>query len=145
MQVAIIYESLTGNTRKAAQFIAEALEAEGHTAQAMAVDRVDLDVLQAADVVVLGTWVHGAFVVGAAPAAFKLRSAPAMQGKKAVVYCTYALAAGASLNKLTRLAESLGLEVLGGMLIKRGRLQDGADRLVDRLLAGLPEPSGASV
>ena len=137
MQVAIIYESLTGNTRKASQLIADELRTEGHVAQAMAVDRVDLDFLGAADMVVLGTWVHGAFVVGAAPAKFKLVAAPAMHGKRAVVFCTYALAAGKSLGKLTSLAESMGLTVLGGMLIKRGHLQEGSARLVDRLLAGI--------
>ena len=139
MQVAIIYESLTGNTRKASDHIAEELRARGHSATAMAADGVDLALLQGADVVVLGTWVHGAFVIGAAPALFKLRNAPAMAGKRAVVFCTYALAAGRSLEKLTVAAESLGLTVLGAMLIKRGHLQDGAATLVDRLLAGLPE------
>ena len=86
----------------------------------------------------IGTWVHGAFVVGAGPALFKLRNAPAMAAKPAVVFCTYALAAGKSLDKLTRAAESMGLTVLGGMLIKRGHLQEGAEMLVERLLAGLP-------
>lgn len=137
MQVAIIYESLTGNTRKASQLMADELRAEGHLAQAMAVDRVDLEFLQAADVVVLGTWVHGAFVLAQSPATFKLNAAPAMQGKQAVVFCTYALAAGNSLTKLTGFAEALGLTVLGGMLIKRNHLQEGAAQLVDRLLAGV--------
>jgi hypothetical protein len=103
----------------------------------MDVGRIDFDALHAADVVVLGTWVHGAFVVAQAPALFKLRAAPAMQGKKAVVFCTYALAAGKSLDKLTRFAESLGLEVLGGMEINRLHIDSGAAKLVDRLLAGL--------
>ena len=138
VQVAIIYESLTGNTRTTSNHIADALLAQGHGAVAMAADRVDLDVVQRADMVVLGTWVHGAFVVGAGPALFKLRNAPAMAAKPAVVFCTYALAAGRSLDKLTRAAVSMGLTVLGGMLIKRGHLQEGAEMLVDRLLAGLP-------
>lgn len=138
VQAAIIYESLTGNTRLASNYIAHELQAHGHSAVAMAADRVDLDVVQRADMVVLGTWVHGAFVVGAGPALFKLRNAPAMAAKPAVVFCTYALAAGKSLDKLTRAAESMGLTVLGGILIKRGHLQEGAEILVDRLLAGLP-------
>jgi hypothetical protein len=92
--------------------------------------------------VVLGSWVHGAFVLGQAPALEVRQKIQGpmvpLGGKQAVVYCTYALAAGKSLDKMTAFAESFGMNVQGGMLIKRTNLQEGADTLVDRVLANLP-------
>jgi flavodoxin len=150
MKVAVIYDSLTGNTKRASEMIAAAFRAEGHEASASSVGRLDLASIGSADLVVLGSWVHGAFVLGQAPA-LEIRQKiqgpmVPLGGKQAVVFCTYALAAGKSLEKMTSFAESFGMNVEGGMLIKRTNLQEGADTLVDRVLANLPNvgTSGSS-
>ncbi len=136
MKVVVIYESLTGNTRKAASLIAARLAAAGVDVLEVAPTwAVDHGRLQEADVVVIGTWVKGHFVVGMRPAAEgKLGRLPAIAGKKAVVYCTYALNPGTTLERMTRIVEGLGAEVIGGMALHRRKLEAGADEFVARLL-----------
>lgn len=139
LNVAVLFDSLTGNTRKAAELIADGLRAEGHDVTVSSVAKPSLQAIGRADVVVLGSWVHGAFVVGQAPA-LELRQRitgvlPSLSGKKALVFCTYALAAGKALGKMTEFAESLGLEVDGAMLMKRTAIDESCELFVDRLLA----------
>ncbi len=138
LNVAILFDSLTGNTRKAAQLIAEGLRDEGHEVTVSSVAKPSLQAIGRADVVVLGSWVHGAFVVGQGPA-LEVRQRmtgvlPSLSGKKALVFCTYALAAGKALAKMTEFAESLGLEVDGAMLMKRTAIEESCELFVDRLL-----------
>lgn len=139
MKAVVIYESLTGNTRKAASLIAARLAAAGVEVLDVAPTwSVDHGKLQEADVVVIGTWVKGHFVVGMRPAAEgKLGRLPAIAGKKAVVYCTYAINPGTTLERMTRIVEGLGAEVIGGMAINRRKLEAGADEFVARLLGAM--------
>lgn len=139
MKAVVIYESLTGNTRKAASLIAARLAAAGVEVLDVAPTwSVDHGKLQEADVVVIGTWVKGHFVVGMKPAAEgKLGRLPAIAGKKAVVYCTYAINPGTTLERMTRIVEGLGAEVIGGMALNRRKLEAGADEFVARLLGAM--------
>ena len=51
--------------------------------------------IQEADIVLVGTWVHGVFVVGQTPwAASSIANLPAMRGKRAAVFFTFALNPG---------------------------------------------------
>jgi flavodoxin len=141
MKIAVIYDSLTGNTKRCAQMIAEGFRVEGHEVVVSPVNRIDLASVGTADLVVLGSWVHGAFVIGQAPA-LELRQKftgvlPSLEGKHCVTYCTYALTGTGVLKKMTKLAEGVGMVHEGGLLIKRGKLQEGADLLVDRVLGHL--------
>ena len=80
MKAVVLVESLTGNTRKAGEMIARKLQQEhvGIT-DVCAVRQPDHAAIQAADLVVVGTWVHGLFVVGQAPwGAAALAKLPAM-------------------------------------------------------------------
>jgi flavorubredoxin len=135
MRAVVIYESLTGNTKKAAHYIGAGLTGRGWDVAVCPVNNVDLDALQAADLVVVGSWTDGVFVVGQRPGrAGRLRNMPAMAGKRTVVFVTYALHAGKVLDKMTALVESLGADVVGGMLIRRDDLAGGSNDLVDRVL-----------
>jgi hypothetical protein len=60
---------------------------------------------------------------------------PALAGKKAVVYLTYAIDSGKALQKLSDAVTARGAEVLGGVTIRRDRIAAGVDDLVDRILA----------
>ena len=55
-------------------------------------------------------------------------------GKKAVVFCTYALDPGKTLAKFSAVLAERGADVLGGMAIRRHDLADGADEFVDRVM-----------
>ena len=136
MKAVVLVESLTGNTRKAGELIARKLQQEhvGIT-NVCAVRQPDYAAIQAADLVVVGTWVHGLFVVGQAPwGAGALAKLPAMTGKRAVAFCTFALNPGKSLDVMTRILESRGAEVVGGLALNRGKLEAHTDQFVGRLL-----------
>jgi hypothetical protein len=60
---------------------------------------------------------------------------PALAGKRAVVYLTYAIDAGKALQKLSSAVEARGAEVIGGQTIRRDKLDAGVEDLVDRILA----------
>ena len=63
MQIAVVYASRTGNTRRAAELLGTAFEERGHTVSIQPVDDLDYKALADADLVVLGTWVAGHFVM----------------------------------------------------------------------------------
>jgi flavodoxin I len=139
MKAAILVESLTGNTWKAGEMIAGQLQQAGWGITALSrVRQPDYAALQAADVVLVGTWIHGLFVVGQAPWALgELAKLPAMKDKLAAAFCTYALNPGRSLHKMTGVLDSLGAEVLGGLALHRAKLpqhtEEFAARLVERV------------
>jgi hypothetical protein len=135
----VIYESLTGNTRKAAGLVAEGLASNDFDITAVSpTNAVDLRGLQAAELVVVGTWTDGILVVGQRPGrADRLRNLPAMNGKQAVVYCTYALNPGKTIDKLIGIVRGLGANVTGGLALHRRHLDVGAADYVDRLVSSL--------
>ena len=136
MHAIVIYESLTGNTRRASEVIAEELAAAGVTVTVSPITAIDYAALSAADLVFLGSWVDGLLFVGQKPgrAGRMAKLLPAMRGKRCVVFCTYAIDSGKTLEKLTALAESAGAEVLGGLTIHRRHIEEGARDLVRRTL-----------
>ena len=131
----MIYESLTGNTRRAAGLIAAELTAQGIGAVVCPVDHIDYQALSRADLVIVGAWTDGMIFFGQRPGrAHRLRAMPVMDGKRALVFCTYAIDPGKVLEKLTRVVEDRGAKVLGGMALRRDRLAEGAREFVARLL-----------
>ena len=136
MKAAILVESLTGNTWKAGEMIADHLQQAGWTITALSRARKpDYAALQSADLVLVGTWIHGLFVVGQAPWALgELAKLPAMSGKKAAAFCTYALNPGSSLQKMTGVLDGLGAEVLGGLALHRAKLPEHTEEFAARLV-----------
>ena len=139
MKAAVLVESLTGNTWKAAELIADDLTQEGWTITGL--DRVrtpDLAAIQAADIVLDGTWVHGFFVVGQAPwAVSTISNLPAMRGKRSAVFCTFALNPGSSLDKLTAAVHATGADVVGGLALSRSKLDEHSEIFASRLVGAV--------
>lgn len=135
MKAAILIESLTGNTWKAGEHIASNLQQEKWSITGLSsVKSPDLASIQDADMVIVGTWVHGLFVVGMAPWALdRLRALPAMAGKKAAVYCTFALNPGKSLDSMIAAVSSRGADVIGGLALQRSRIAEQAEEFAIRL------------
>jgi menaquinone-dependent protoporphyrinogen IX oxidase len=135
MKGVVIYESLTGNTRRAGHMIAEQLSVAGLPTVACPITAIDFQALADAELVIVGSWVDGIFVVGQRPGRRgRIAAMPTLVGKKAVVYLTYALNPGKALEKLAATVESRGAEVLGGVTIRRDRLEEGVEDFVDRVL-----------
>ncbi len=140
MKAALLVESLTGNTWSAAEMIADNLSQEGWTITGLSkVRQPDHASIQAADVVLVGTWTHGLFLVGQSPWALpSISNLPTMRTKTAAVFLTYAIDAGKSLDKLTGAVGATGADVIGGLLIKRNHLRAHTEAFAERLIAALP-------
>ena len=135
MNAIVIYESLTGNTKKAAEFIVDELISNGVAARSCPTSDVDYQALAEADLVIVGSWTDGLFLFGQKPAnQGRLSQIPFLAGKQAAVFCTYALETGKTLEKLEAIISDRGAEVVGGMAIRRNKLQEGSVEFVARLL-----------
>ena len=146
MKAALLIESLTGNTWKAGEMIGGLLQQEGWMITGLnRVSQPDYSAVQDADFVVVGTWVHGLFVVGQAPWGLgAISHLPVMRGKQAAVFCTYALNPGKSVDKLNDTVLRLGADSLGGLALHRSKLAQHCEEFVARVLAQAVAPSPAS-
>lgn len=141
MRALVVYESLTGNTRKAAVRIVEELHTHGWEASHCNSRSVDLAALQQSDVVIVGTWVDGLILFGQRPGnSGRLSKIPLLAGKPTYVYVTYAVNAGKTLDKLTAMVKSRDGEVRGGMAIRRDQLDDGCVELAAAVVSAAPSP-----
>jgi hypothetical protein len=142
MQAVVIYESLTGRTRRAAELIRAELDTAGVSTTVCPVTAVDYQALSAADLVVVGSWTDGIFVVGQRPGrAGRLRRLPALGGKQAVVFCTYALDPGHTLDKMATIVAGRGADVVGGMAIRRDRIDVLVPDFVERVIEAVEAPA----
>ncbi|MFO7278767.1 MAG: flavodoxin family protein [Thermoanaerobacterales bacterium] len=139
MRAVVIYESLTGNTAKAARLIAHEVAARGVDVAVYPITDVDLKALAEADVVFVGTWVDGLVLFGHRPGrAGRLRSLPVIDGKRVAAFMTYAIHAGKALDRFARLLEERGGEVVARTLLRRDRLEQGVADFVTASLATVP-------
>lgn len=140
MQAVIIYNSLTGTTEKAAHRIASELKALRVDATPVPIAEADEATVADADLVIVGTWTDGIVILGQKPAGKKkLRNLPSLAGKRAVVYCTYAVDPGHTLDKLVAEVEAKGAEVLGGFALARHDLAADIAEFIDRLTPELAD------
>jgi flavodoxin len=138
MDALVIYESLTGTTRRAAGLIAAELGAAGVATTVSSVRRVDLAALAAAELVIVGSWTDGLVFFGQKPGrSDRLKGLPVMYGKRAAVYVTYAVDPGRAVSKLEDIVRDRGADVIGGMAIRRTDLGAHVADFVDRLLAAV--------
>ena len=139
MNALVIWESVTGTTRKAAGLIAGGLRANGIEASVCPATRVDHGALSAASLVVVGSWTDGLVFFGQKPGRqSRLWSLPFMTGKRAFVYCTYAVDAGHAVDKLAAIVADRGAEVLGGKAVHRFHLQRDCAALLAQVLDSVP-------
>ena len=136
VKAALLVESLTGNTWTAAEKVAGLLQQERWTITGLSkVKQPDHASIQQADVVLVGTWVHGAFIFGQAPWAISnIANLPTMRGKRAAGFCTFALDPGKALDKLDHALGETGAYVVGGLALNRGKLDQHTEIFAERLV-----------
>ena len=138
MDAVIIYESMTGTTRRAAHLIGDGFFDHRIGSQVFPTTGVTADAVATADLVVVGTWTDGALIVGQRPGRSKrLRALPDLAGKRCVVYCTYAINPGRTIDKMMGIIGQRGADVIGGLALNRRHLADGARDFSDRLLGAV--------
>ena len=116
MKIEIVYDSKTGTTRKAARKMGESFEAAGHECRVQYVGEADPAEVSQADLVCVGSWVHGLFIIFQHPTEATLEfmdKLDDLSGKQAVVFCTYKLATGPTLPRMAKLLKKKGADVVG--------------------------------
>jgi len=136
MKAAILVESLTGNTWTAAETVADLLQQERWTITGLSkVRQPDHSAIQEAELILVGTWVHGAFIFGQAPwGVANIANLPAMSGKRAAAFCTFALDPGKSLDTLTQALGDTGAYVIGGLALNRRKIDEHSEIFASRLV-----------
>jgi len=137
MRAVVIYESMTGNTERAAELIAEAARDQGaEEVSVYPLTNIGLKDLAEADIVFVGTWVDGLVVAGHRPGRLgRLKAMPVIDGKRVAAFMTYAIHAGKVLDKFERVLSERGGTVVASVLLRRDRLAAGVDDFVRDALA----------
>src|SRR4051794_21296461 len=142
MKAVVLYESMTGNTRRAAELIGGSLAAAGDDVAVRPVTDIDFHELATADMVFVGTWVDGLVLFGQRPGrATRLWQLPVLDHKLVAVFCTYAINAGKALDKTVRILEAKGARVIGSRQFRRDRIEEGVGEFVDAVLQSVPASS----
>lgn len=116
MKVAIVYDSRTGTTAKAARAMGKTLEAHGHQCRIQLATQADPAEVSEADLICVGSWVQGLFIILQHPTKASMQFIEQLgdlEGKKAVVFCTYKLATGSTLSRMAKALEGKGAKVEG--------------------------------
>jgi Flavodoxin domain len=139
MRAVVIYESLTGNTARAARLIAEEIAALGVEVSVYPITDIGLKDLAEADIVYAGTWVDGLVLFGHRPGrAGRIRSMPVVDGKRVAAFMTYAIHAGKALDRFATVLEERGAVVVARALLRRDHLDRGIAEFVESSLATVP-------
>jgi flavodoxin len=103
MKAIIIYSSHTGTTKAFASAISEYLTGKGVENKVGSIDNYHREYLQSADLILLGCWTSGLFIIAQQPDRpwkhFAQRMA-AVPDKKVVFFTTYKLATGSMFRKM---------------------------------------------
>jgi flavodoxin len=136
LNIVVIHQSRTGNTRRAAELIGGAAEAAGDTVAVRPVTNIDFKELAEADLVFVGTWVDGLILFGHRPGdTGKVRSIPRLWNKRVAAFMTHAFNPGGAADKLAGLLEEHGADVVAARSLNRRRLDDEAPAFADEVLA----------
>jgi flavodoxin len=132
MNACIIYFSLTGNTRKFAETISEALKIEA----VCDITATEPSTVADYDVIILGTPVHG-FNPSKESVAFVERL-PEAKGKQAILFCTYRLFKGRVFGKLKKEMKKKGYNTVlcvsaKGKEFSEEMFADAVDKIVKTL------------
>lgn len=137
-RVVVLFESLTGNTQRAAEHIGGAAAERGADVWVRPIDGYDPKELAEADVVFVGTWTDGLILFGQRPGrAGRIKALPALDRKPVAAFCTYAVNPGKTVDKLAGILEQNGAEVVARHAFKRSRVEDEVDAFVEASLAAL--------
>ena len=116
MKIAIVYDSSTGTTAKAAETMGKMMEKHGHQYRVQSVAQADPANVSEADLICLGSWVKGLFIIRQHPTEGTMRFIEQLgnlEGKQTVVFCTYKLAVGSTLSQMAQALEGKGATVVG--------------------------------
>jgi flavodoxin len=92
------------------------MEEQGHQCRVQSVAQADPADVSEADLICVGTWVKGLFIIMQHPTEGSMQFIERLgnlTGKKVVVFCTYKLATGSTLPKMAKTLQGKGAKVVG--------------------------------
>jgi len=116
MNIVIVFDSQTGTTQKAAESMSETFGEQGHECQILSISDAKPAEAAAADLICIGSWVKGLFIIRQHPTAGimnLINRFDDLTGKDVVVFCTYKLAIGSTLRKMAEPLQAKGANVVG--------------------------------
>ena len=136
MNILVLYQSRTGNTRQVAEAITRVSHEHNHTVTVKSVIEVRKADVDAADLLFIGTWIQGFILFGVKPAGATLwvPALPSLAGKPVGIFCTYAFNPHRSLNTLADMLRARGAHIVGQQAFHRRRLDDGVAPYVESVL-----------
>lgn len=136
MNVLVMYQSRNGHTRHAAEEIARVTRDLNNKVSLKSVIEIQKADVDKADVLFVGTWVHGLILFGVRPAGAELwvPALPRLEGKPVGVFCTYAFNPRGSLQMLGSMLTARGARIVGQRAFHRNGLNDGAKAFVQSVL-----------
>lgn len=115
MNIAIVYDSSTGTTAKAAEAMGKTIEEQGHQCQIQSIKQANPADVSKADLICVGSWVKGLFIIRQHPTEGTMQFIERLgnlSDKNVIVFCTYKLAIGSTLRQMTKALEGKGAKVV---------------------------------
>lgn len=136
VNVLLTYSSRSGNTEHAAEYIGGEFATRGHAVKVRPWDGLDYQEVADADLVCVGTWVHGLFVIGQHAAdTDRLARMPMLWDIPVAAFMTYAINPGKAIDDFADFLETrLGANVIAGEAMKSSHIARLAAPFVDDVL-----------
>ena len=136
MNIVVIHQSRSGNTKKAAELIGGAIVSSGNEVSVRSTENLDFKELANADLIFVGTWVDGLIRFGHRPGDIgKLDLIPPLWGKNVVAFMTHAVNPGKATSKFSSYLESKGAKVISSRSINKRELDSKIRPFVKEALA----------
>lgn len=135
MKISVIYDSHGGTTRAAAQAMQRLFSERGNACDVSSVQEADPARTAESDLICIGSWTQGLFVVGQHPTRATMEFVerlPELAGRSALVFCTYKLATGPLLPTLADALERRGADVVGRFAFRGPKPDASFSKFADR-------------
>ena len=138
MNIVVIHQSRSGNTKKAAELIGGAIASSENKVTVRSTENLDFKELADADLIFVGTWVDGLILFGHRPGDIgKLNLIPPLWGKNVVAFMTHAVNPGKAASKFSSFLEAKGARVISSRSINKRELDSEIRPFVKEAMAEL--------
>ena len=138
MNIVVIHQSRSGNTKKAAELIGGAIASSENKVTVRSTENLNFKELADADLIFVGTWVDGLILFGHRPGDIgKLNLIPPLWGKNVVAFMTHAVNPGKAASKFSSFLEAKGAKVISSRSINKRELDSEIRPFVKEAMAEL--------
>ena len=138
MNIVVIHQSRSGNTKKAAELIGGAIASSENKVTVRSTENLDFKELADADLIFVGTWVDGLILFGHRPGDIgKLNLIPPLWGKNVVAFMTHAVNPVKAGSNFCSFLEAKGAKVISSRSINKRELDSEIRPFVKEAMAEL--------